>query len=247
MPVVSTPEEAAARVRALVTGGADGIKLFTGSMRGGGQVANMPLDLVRAATDEAHRHRLPVFAHPQNAAGLEAAMAGGVDILAHTAPESPPWTPEFAARLKRARMALIPTLTLFDFEARKGGVSDRGREEWMEKMTGELRAFSQAGGEVIFGTDVGYIDHFDTALEFTLMSRAGMTFQQILASLTTAPARRFGNSGRSGRVAPGMDADLVVLDGDPAKDITAFSRVRLVIRGGRILYSLEQRRHIGGR
>ncbi len=237
MPIVTTPEEAMTRVRALAQQGVDGIKLFTGSVQGGGQVANMPLDMVRAAAEEAHRHHLPVFAHPQNVAGLEVAINGEVDILAHTAPQSPAWTPEFVARLKRAHMALIPTLTLFDFEARKAGASDRDRQEWIDKMVGELRAFSEAGGEVLFGTDVGYIDHLDTALEFTLMSRAGMSFRQILASVTTNPARRFGYSGRSGRIAKDMDADLTVLEGDPAKDIDALSRVQLVIRGGRIIYS----------
>ena len=78
-------------------------------------------------------------------------------------------------------------------------------------MVAELGAYSKAGGEVLFGTDVGYTDHFDTTLEFTLMSQAGMTYQQILASLTTNPARRFKSSGHSGRIANGMNADLVVL------------------------------------
>jgi imidazolonepropionase-like amidohydrolase len=235
MPAVTAPQEAAARVGDLAARGVDGIKLFTGSYQGG-SVDNMPVAMVRAAADEAHRHRLPVFAHPQNLAGLEAAIDGGVDILAHTAPDSPPWTPEFVARLKGAHMALIPTLTLFDFEARKGGLKEDDREGWLAKMEAELRAFSQGGGEVLFGTDVGYTDHYDTAMEYSLMSRAGMTFSQILASLTTAPAQRFGASAHAGRIAPGMDADLVVLDGDPAKDITALSKVHTVIRAGTILY-----------
>ena len=114
-------------------------------------------------------------------------IAGGVDILAHTAPQSPPWTSEFVARLKAAHLALIPTLTLFDVESRKAGDSDRDREELIAKVVDELRVFSQARGEVIFGTDVGYTDHFDTAMEFTLMSRAGMSFPQILASLFAQP------------------------------------------------------------
>jgi imidazolonepropionase-like amidohydrolase len=235
MPAVTTPEAAAARVRDLAARGVDGIKLFTGSYQGG-SVDNMPVAMVRAAADEAHRHRLPVFAHPQNLAGLEAAIDGGVDILAHTAPDSPPWTAEFVARLKGAHMALIPTLTLFDFEARKGGLKEDDREGWLSKMESELRAFSQGGGEVLFGTDVGYTDHYDTAMEYSLMARAGLTFSQILASLTTAPAQRFGASAHAGRIAPGMDADLVVLDGDPAKDITALSKVHMVIRAGTILY-----------
>lgn len=68
-------------------------------------------------------------------------------------------------------MALTPTLTLFDVEARKEGSSDRQRWQWIDKMTEELRAFSNAGGEVLFATDVGYTDHFDTALEFTDVAR----------------------------------------------------------------------------
>jgi imidazolonepropionase-like amidohydrolase len=68
------------------------------------------------------------------------------------------------------------------------------------------------------------------------MSRAGMSFEQILASLTTSPAERFGYSQESGRVAKGMDADLVVLRDDPHYDVTAFSRVRYTIRGGEIIY-----------
>jgi imidazolonepropionase-like amidohydrolase len=223
-------------VRAHAQAGADGIKLFAGSVQGGGKIANMPLDLVRAAVKEAHRRHLPVFAHPQNSAGLESAISSGVDILAHTTPDSPPWTPEFVARLKKARLALVPTLTLFDFEVRKGSGSDRERQQWIDKMVDELRVFAEAGGEVLFGTDIGYTDHFDTALEFTLMSRAGMGFREILASLTTNPARRFRYSGRSGRVAKGMEADLVVLESDPAKDLTAFSRATLTIRAGRIIY-----------
>jgi imidazolonepropionase-like amidohydrolase len=237
MPAVTTPEEAVSRVRKQAQQGADGIKLFTGSMQGEGKVANMPLEMVRAAVEEAHRHHLPVFAHPQNSAGLESAIAGGVDVLAHTAPDSPAWSPEFVARLKQAHLALIPTLTLFDFEARKGGVPEQGRQQWLDKMTGELRAFSQGGGEVLFGTDVGYTDHFDTEMEFKLMAQAGMSFRQILASLTTNPARRFSDAARSGRIASGMAADLTVLKSDPAEDSSAFSKIQLTIRGGKIIYS----------
>ena len=63
-----------------------------------------------------------------------------------------------------------------------------------------------------------------------------MSFQQILAALTTAPARRFGeHEGTSGRLERGMEADLVILDGDPANDIKALGRVRAVWRRGRLL------------
>jgi imidazolonepropionase-like amidohydrolase len=137
-------------------------------------------------------------------------------------------------------MALIPTLTLFDVEARKAKVSQEEDEQWIRQAVQELKAYSDAGGQILFGTDVGYIDQYDTSEEFTLMSRAGMTFQQILASLTTNPSERFGLANRTGRIAKGMDADLVVLDADPASNITAFSKVLRVIRNGTLIYSAPQ-------
>jgi imidazolonepropionase-like amidohydrolase len=172
-----------------------------------------------------------VLAHPQNLKGVEIAIDSGVDVLAHTVPQSPPWTPEFCARLKKARLALIPTLELFDYEARDSSPDER--EHWVAGMVAELRAYSQAGGDILFGTDVGYTDRYDTTLEFTLMSRAGMSCMQILGSLTTNPARRFG---RNGRIETKSPADLPVVDGDAGKDPTAFARVRYTIRNGKIIY-----------
>lgn len=231
-----TPEQATALVRDHAAKGADGIKLFAGSYQGAGKVAVLPLDVAKAAVAEAHLHHLPVFAHPQNIDGLNVAIESGVDVLAHTVPQSPPWTREFALRLKHADLALIPTLTLFDFEGHKENLSDQERDAFVANMVAELRAYSEAGGDTLFGTDIGYIDHYDTAMEFTLMSQAGMNYQQILASLTTNPARKFGYSKRAGRITKGMDADLVVLSADPAQEVTAFSKVRYTIRKGKVLY-----------
>ena len=235
MPAVVSAEDASARVRQLVASRMDGIKIFTGSLQRDG-VANMPLEIARAAVTEAHRARLPVFAHPQNSRGLETAIAAGVDVLAHTTPDSPEWTPSFVSRLRAARIALIPTLTLFDFEARTGGESDQARERWLDKMVGELRTFQAGGGEVLFGTDVGYTDHYDTRLEFELMRRAGLDFRAILASLTTVPAARFKAADRSGRIRPDFDADVVVLDADPARDVQNLARVRYTMAAGRFTY-----------
>ena len=64
-----------------------------------------------------------------------------------------------------------------------------------------------------------------------------MSFQEILASLTTNPAQRFGDSTHSGRIAKGFDADLVVLSADPAQTTSAFSKVRYTIRDGEIIYA----------
>jgi imidazolonepropionase-like amidohydrolase len=71
------------------------------------------------------------------------------------------------------------------------------------------------------------------------MGEAGMSFRQILASLTTAPAERFGESARLGRIAPGFLADMVVLDEDPSKDVRALATVRYTVRDGRIIYEAK--------
>jgi len=73
--------------------------------------------------------------------------------------------------------------------------------------------------------------------EYDLMAQAGMSFRQILASLTTAPAERFGESARMGRIAPGLQADLAVVKGDPSKDVRALADVRYTLRAGQIVYS----------
>jgi hypothetical protein len=160
IPNTETSEQAIDLVRDHVAKGADGIKLFTGSYQGRGKVAVLPLAIATAAVEQAHEHHMPVFAHPQNVDGVTVAIESG-DVLAHTVPQSPPWTPEFVSRLRRANIALIPTLTLFDFEARKDNGSDEEREAWIARMVAELGAYPRAGGDILFGTDVGYIDHYD--------------------------------------------------------------------------------------
>jgi len=133
-------------------------------------------------------------------------------------------------------MALTPTLTLWEFESRKGGISANDLDEVMMRAARQLNAFFAAGGDVLFGTDAGYTDIFDTTDEFKWMSRAGMDYEQILASLTTTPAQRFGYSEHTGTIAKGYDADLAVLKDDPAKDPTAFAKVRYTVRRGKVIY-----------
>src|SRR6185436_12525072 len=89
--------------------------------------------------------------------------------------------------------------------------------------------------------DVGYMTDYDTTDEFALMAGAGLDWRAILASLTTAPAERFDETLRRGRVASGLDADLVVLEADPSADVTAFANVRYTIRGGRIVYTAPKK------
>lgn len=236
IPEVESPALAAARVRQQIHDGADGIKIFAGSVEANG-ILIMPLDLAKAIVAEAHRANRPVFAHPSNEEGIEVALQSGVDILAHTTPSGGPWPAALVQRLKAAHTALIPTLTLWHVETR--GEPEKFEQGMNTIVLPQLRAYAQAGGQILFGTDVGYIQQFDTSEEFTWMSRAGLSFQQILASLTTSPAERFGYSKHSGRIAKGMDADLVVLSGDPLNDPSAFSRVRYTVRRGAVIHSAE--------
>jgi imidazolonepropionase-like amidohydrolase len=235
IPEVESSAQATQRVRQHIHDGADGIKIFTGSVERDG-ILIMPLELATAIVAESHRAGKPVFAHPSNPQGVEVAVQSGVDILAHTTPSGGAWSSSLVESMKAARTALIPTLTLWHVESK--GESPEGFEKGMNTVVlPELRAYSEAGGQILFGTDVGYIEQFDTSEEFVWMSRAGMSFQQIIASLTTNPAQRFGYSTHSGRIAKGMDADLVVLRADPAQNATAFSRVRYTIRSGNVIYS----------
>lgn len=136
--------------------------------------------------------------------------------------------------MQERRVALIPTLKLWKYELRHDRIS--AQERFVNNGVSQLRAWVAAGGTVLFGTDVGYMGDYDPNDEYALMAEAGMSFRQILASLTTAPAERFGESNRLGRIAPGLAADLVVLGGDPATDVRAFGMVRYTIRGGKLIY-----------
>jgi imidazolonepropionase-like amidohydrolase len=228
----ATPEEAVRAVDEHVANGADIIKLFTVSpIHRDGKLVFLPmsLDIVQAATAEAHRKGKLVFAHPSLVEGAELVIRGHVDVLAHTVEDPEHWDNSLVARLKAANVSLIPTLTLFSGE--------NGPDAAHEGILREVKSYSDAGGQILFGTDIGYLTDYPLLTrEFELLARAGLTFDQILAALTTAPAARFGFAATTGRVAPGQDADLIVLNGDPIHDIKAFSRVALTLRSGNIIY-----------
>jgi imidazolonepropionase-like amidohydrolase len=226
---------AVARAHRQIREGADGVKLFAGAIVGGTiGVLPMPLDQARALVAAAHADGKPVFAHPSNLDGLNVSIDSGVDILAHTTPDSGPWSPDLTARILAHHMALIPTLTLFEVELKRGKASDEEVKRFVDTAVQQVGAYSKAGGQILFGTDVGYIDVVDTTEEYQQLGRV-LDWRQILTALTVAPAQRFGYT-RKGRLAPGMEADLVVLQADPAKDVTAFARIRMTMRHGQVIY-----------
>jgi len=218
--------------------GVDAVKLFTGSWATRDSIIVMPVGVVRAAVEAAHRRGKPVLSHPSTTAGARAALEGGVDVLAHTFPSGPDRDPTLPRRMREANMALIPTLKLWPWELGRLGLPPAVIERVQANAEGQVRAFVEAGGQLLFGTDVGYMTDYDPTDEYLLLERAGLRFPAILAALTTAPARRFGAETGAGLVAVGSPAELVVLDGDPATDIRTLAKVRYTIRRGRVIYGV---------
>jgi imidazolonepropionase-like amidohydrolase len=231
LPEAATPDEAAQIARDDLKMGLDGMKLFTGAFMGDKPVVNMDTAMVKAAADVAHAQGKPVFAHPQNRVGMDNAVEGGVDILAHTIPSTEfHYTAEELARFKAQNTALIPTLTLWTTILNDQAVT----AHIVQAGVDQLKAFSSNGGTVLFGTDVGFITIYDTSLEIEFMHRA-LSTSEVLASLTTNPAAYF-KADKKGRVEQGLDGDVVVLDGDLGDDVRNLARVAYTIRAGRVIY-----------
>ncbi|MEP7155264.1 MAG: amidohydrolase family protein [Betaproteobacteria bacterium] len=245
LPQPANAEDAAKVVRENIDAGADGTKLFIVTPQIG-RVTRMNADIARAAADETHRRGKLVFAHPTDIEGVRASLAAGVDILAHTTlGVETPWPDELRKQAIAQGMSLIPTLKLMRYELKKEDVPPAITERLVAVSIDHVKTFVAAGGQVLFGTDVGYMGDFDPAEEYVLLSKAGMSNMQILASLTTTPASRWKEGGRRGRLAPAMDADLVVLEADPAADPANFAKVACTIRQGEIIYSAAGRVETG--
>ncbi|MEX2150144.1 MAG: amidohydrolase family protein [Steroidobacteraceae bacterium] len=238
LPQPETVEGALASVQSNLDRGADATKLFVMTPLPEGQVAFMEPDIALAAADETHRRGLPVIAHPTDIDGVNIAIEAGVDVLVHTTigPARTLWDAALVSQLVEQDIAVIPTLMLWPYELNRANVPANAVELATGDAIGQLRSFSAAGGQVLFGTDVGYMSHYDPTEEYRLMASA-LDPMQILASLTTAPAARWKESEQRGRVAAGLVADLVVLEADPGADAAHFAKVRCTIRGGRLIHA----------
>ena len=226
---VPSPRSAAGARRAVarsIAQGADLVKLFTGSYVARGVVRPMPREVARAAVASAHAAGQLVYAHPSNGAGTRVAVESGVDVLAH-APDAPEGIDDDLLRRMVAQgTAMIPTLQMF-------GATVSRSERYLGPIRGIVARFRALGGELWFGTDVGYLPEYDPSEEFEALTRTGIPPPEIHAMLTERPARRFERSPTAGTIAPGAPADLVVLDEDPYDHPTAFARPRATMRGGR--------------
>ena len=237
MPQPETPEAATRQVSENLDAGADATKLFIVTPQGHGEVKTMPLAIARAAVQASHARGAPVFVHPTSFAGALEALDAGADVLAHDVfDDGSPWPSELLRRAVDAHVVMMPTLKLLPYELAKEQVPAAAAKPLVDGAVAHVRAFDAAGGTLMFGTDVGYMHDPDPTDEYVLLARAGLSPMRILAMLTTTPAAFWHASGRRGRVAAGLDADLVVLDADPAVDPANFAHVRCTLRAGLPLY-----------
>jgi imidazolonepropionase-like amidohydrolase len=107
-----------------------------------------------------------------------------------------------------------------------------------------VRELQVAGADILAGSDApnpGTVHGATLHQELELLVQAGLTPVQALAAATSVPARRFGLSDR-GAIAPGRRADLVLVDGDPTRDVTATRAIVAIWKNGA---PVERRRYAG--
>ncbi len=166
MPQPATPGEAAKVEERNIAEGADVLKLFTGSWVAHGKVLPMPEANARAAVEVAHSHGQLAFAHPSNLAGVTVAMNSGVDVLAHAADDTEGVDAKLLQTMVDRHMAMVPTLKMF-------GTTVTKNPRYLDPIYAEVRQFHADGGQLIFGTDVGYMTDYSTEDEFHALGAVG--------------------------------------------------------------------------
>lgn len=230
-------------VRSNIEQGANATKLFVATPQADHSIKRMPLDIARAAAEETHAQNKLVMVHPTDVEGVRLALAVGADVLVHTTLGAEvPWPDELLQQLLTKEVVVAPTFKLLRYELQKEQVPEDVASRLVAMTVEQFTPFVAGGGRVVFGTDVGYMTDHDPTDEYVLMEQAGMAPMQILASLTTEPARLWKEAASRGRVEVGMDADLVVLAADPAHDVRRFADVRCSIRGGEVIYRQQAQR-----
>ncbi|SFR81797.1 metal-dependent hydrolase family protein [Sphingomonas jatrophae] len=228
---VSGVDEIVAAVREQIGAGADVVKLYADYHFQPGEPSRPTLSQqeISAAVATAHDAGRPVAVHAATAEGMRRSIAAGVDTLEH----GYGGTAELFRAMRDKDIAFCPTLAASDAVSRYRGW--QGAEPAPEAVAESRRAFAlarAAGTPICMGGDVGVYAHGDNAREMVLMQAAGMQAAQVMIAATSGNARYFGQAARLGSVKPGLLADLVAVDGDPTRDVTAVKKVRLVVKGG---------------
>ena len=205
-------------VREQIGKGADWVKLYADYRwgTGGAAHATFTLDEMKLAVEVAHSAGVPVAAHATSTEGMRRAILAGVDTIEH----GDGGTPEIFQLMKEHGTALCPTLAV------AGANAERKKLVFQQAL--------KAGVTIASGSDVGVFAHGDNAIEIERMVEFGMPLIDALRSATSVDARVLKQEDKIGRVQPNLFADLIALEGDPTKDISALRRVRFVMKNGTI-------------
>jgi imidazolonepropionase-like amidohydrolase len=213
-------------VRDQIGKGADWIKLY-GDYRWGplpGSHPTFSLDEMKLAVETAKSAGVPVAVHANTAEGMRRAALAGVETIEHGGEG----TPEIFKLMVEHHVALCPTLT-----AGSGPWPPAGPDTpAVTRKKASFKAALDAGVTIINGSDSGTFAHGDNAREVEALVAYGMPATAALKSATSAAAKVLHMENQIGQVKQGMFADLVAVDGDPTKEISALRRVKFVMKNG---------------
>jgi imidazolonepropionase-like amidohydrolase len=237
----TAPTAAAVRVavREHAEQGVDVIKIMAsgGGLTPGSRqdLAQFTPEVLRAAVDEAHRLGLPVTAHAHALTAIEAATAARVDGLEHVSfwtadgVDAPEWLVQ-AITTQRITVGLTVGLVPVPGMAPPPAVVAR-----IPAMMANIRRLHEAGATIATGTDAGIapVKPHDVVRQVpAVLHGLGFGPAEALRAVTSGAARACGLAGSKGRIAPGFDADLLAVDGDPLADPDALHRIRAVYANG---------------
>lgn len=236
--VVEDAADVHRKVRALLVGGADFVKLIaTGAvLTEGTEPGQLELseDEIRAAVEEAAKRGTYVTAHAHGAEGIKTAVRAGVRSIEHGSLIDD----EGVALMKAKGVFLVADIYNGDFIDTYGrehrwpeGMIRKNRETTDAQRDGFRKAV-KAGVKIAYGTDAGVFPHGWNARQMPYMVKYGMTPMQAIQSATTVAAELMGKTGQVGCDAPGCYADLIAVAGDPLSDISILFTVPKVMKGG---------------